>query len=207
VAWGSSQPHVEAWGSSQPHVEAWASSQPHVVAWGYAQLSLFGKILATATANVAVLIRGKGPKVKGGKQTKFEIKTPAQWCDYYGVEVKKGIAVLYKAVDDDFSTSRARPVGIFYAPGNVPVAPDWDGGKQECGKGLHFSPAPVMGLEFNTGARRFVACPVKLSDLSVHPEGEYPHKVKAKGCCAPVWEVNRRGEKIEKSAAPAEVLP
>jgi hypothetical protein len=39
--------------------------------------------------------------------------------------------------------------------------------------------------------------PVALRDIVVHPEGQYPEKIKAKGCCGPVWQVACNGKKIE----------
>ena len=189
VAWGSSQPHVVALGSSQPHVEAWGSSQPHVEAWESSQPKL-GEF-------VSALIHGTLPQVDGGRQTRVIINTPEQWCDYYSVTVADGIATLFKAVDDDYSTLRSREVGIFYRPGAVPVAPDWDGGILECGGGLHCSPRPGMALEFNPDAKRFVALPVALADIAVHPDGDYTHKVKVRGCCGPIYEVDRHGNPIK----------
>ena len=204
VAWGSSQPRVEAWGSSQPRVEARESSQPRVVAressqprvvaWGYVQLSIFGAVIVSASELVAVLIHGLKATVKGGRQTKVVIKTSKEWCDYYGVKVEKGIAILYKALNEDFTA----PQGMSYKPGTVPVAPDWDGGKQECGGGLHFSPTPGMARAFHPGALKYVGCPVALKDIVVHPDGQNPEKVKAKKCVGPVWECNEDGEKIGK---------
>ena len=221
VAWGSSQPHVVAWGSSQPHVEAWESSQPHVEAWGssqphvearessqprveawessqprveargYVQISLKGRVIATLSQFVSALIHGALPEVSGGHQIKVDHSTPEKWCEYHGVEVKDGVAIVYKAVNEDYVS----PHGIRYAPGTVPVAPDWDGGKEECGGGLHYSPSPSMALAFNYDAKHFVACPVALQDIAVHPDGQYPEKIKARGCCAPVWEVDEDGER------------
>ena len=42
-----------------------------------------------------------------------------------------------------------------------------------------------------------MACPVALKDIAVHPDGDYPQKVKARGCCAPVWEVDRNGKELK----------
>jgi len=53
-----------------------------------------------------------------------------------------------------------------------------------------------MALSFNHQATKYVACPVRLKDIAVHPEGMYPEKVKAKGCAKPVFEVNIDGEPI-----------
>ena len=38
---------------------------------------------------------------------------------------------------------------------------------------------------------------VALKDIAVHPNGDYPEKVKARGCCAPVWEVDENGVRVE----------
>ena len=138
------------------------------------------------------MIHGKAKTLKGGKHTQaFKPKTPKEWCEHYGVDVTKGVAVLYKALNADFISPR----GMSYAPGTIPIAPDWDGGKAECGGGLHFSPHPKMALAFNPGAKLFAACPVKLTDIAVHPDGDYPEKVKASKCCASVWQVDRNGKK------------
>jgi hypothetical protein len=163
---------------------------------GYAQLSLRGRIVGKASANVAVLIHGTKAKIKGGKQTKVVIKSPADWCEYYGVPVKRGVAILYKGLNDQFISPR----GGKYQPGEIlGDAPDWDGGKEECGGGWHFSPHPKMTLEFNKEATKFVAVPIKLKDFVVHPDGEYPQKVKGKCGCAPMLEVDQNGKAVESN--------
>lgn len=83
-----------------------------------------------------------------------------------------------------------------HAPGSKPEAPDWDDGKAECGGGLHFSPHPVMALEFNSKATRFVACSVRVSEIVVHQDAQYPNKVKARRVARPVFEVDRDGEPV-----------
>ena len=176
-------------------VEARGNSS--VEAWGNVFVRLFAALKVKVSASCVVMIHGQAKSLIGGKRVKATKPATAKaWCDQYGVAHKGGVATLYKAVDDDYSTDRARSKGIFYRPGEAPVAPDWDDGKEECGGGLHFSPHPEMALEFNTGAKRFVACSVKLKDIAVHPYGRYPQKVKAKGLCAPVYEVDRKGRRI-----------
>src|SRR3990167_8199551 len=199
-AWGSSQPRVEARESSQPRVEAWESSQPRVVARGWAQLSIFGQVIVKAVASVAVLIEGIGGKVTGGKQTRRpEIATGKEWCDYYGVPIVRGVAVLYKALDNDFKATH----GLSYAPGTMPKAPDWDGGEVECGGGLHFSPHPQMARAFKDEETRVVACPVKVSEIVVHKAAEYLEKVKAPRVCAPCWEVDEDEERVTRTKHPS----
>ena len=168
--------------------------QPRVVASGSSQLSVSGAVNATATDRVAVLIEGVAATVNGGQQTRVMRSTVEQWCAYYGVPIRDGVVVLYKAVGDDFHT-----VGQYrfaYTPGTTPVAPDWDGGVKECGGGLHFSPRPLMARRFASEATKYVACPVAVSDIVVYPNGQAPEKVKARGCCAPVWACDEDGEVV-----------
>ena len=117
-----------------------------------------------------------------------------QWCSFYGVDISDGTVVLHKAVNDDFTS----PHGTDYSPGTTPVAEDWDGGKAECGGGLHFSPRPFMARSYHPEATRFVGCPVALEDIAVHPDGNHPDKVKAKGCCGPTFECDIDGNRITK---------
>jgi hypothetical protein len=117
---------------------------------------------------------------------------PAQWCRYYGIPVEDGVAVLFKAVDEDFSSGR----GTSYRPGTSPAAPDWDGGERECGGGLHLSPRPTFALAAPEDDVRFVACPVRLADIAVHPRPLYPDKVKVPAVCAPVYEVREDGTPV-----------
>jgi hypothetical protein len=138
-------------------------------------------------------IYGKQVRCKGGVQIKIpEILTAKEWCDYYGVAIKRGVAVLFKGTDENFHTQR----NVFYKPGTIPEAPDWDGGKAECGGGLHLSPCVSGTLRFKQDAKRFVACPVRVKDIFVHKNAKYPDKIKARKCWAPVWEVDREGKRI-----------
>jgi hypothetical protein len=170
---------------------AWGSSAPHGTVGKYAAIVAQAHDRATIDIPGAVIL--KTP----------EIRTAADWCDYYGVTVKRGVATLFKAVDDDYSTNNARRKNISYAPGEKPAAPDWDGGVAECGGGLHFSPHPMLALEFNQDATRFVACPVKVAEIVVHPDALYPNKVKAPRVCAAIYEVDRDGEPLPAEAKAA----
>ena len=189
VARGSSSPRVVARESSSPRVVAWGSSSPRVEAWGSSSVSGFIAAYAalvasrrdTATVNIprAVVL----PEV--------EIRTAEEWCAFYGVEAVDGVVTLFKAVGDDFRSLYK----MSYAPGSLPSAPDWNP-VPECGGGLHFSPSPAAAFEFNSGATRFVACPVLVSEIVVHFPAESPQKVKAPRCCAPTWEVDLDGEPV-----------
>ena len=61
------------------------------------------------------------------------------------------------------------------------------------------SPTPFHALKFHddTG-RKFVACPVRASEVVVHEDAAYQDKVKAPRCCAPVWECDIDGNPVKK---------
>jgi hypothetical protein len=170
-----------------------ASGSATVTAYDSATVRAYDSATVTASGYVPVIVKAKHKcKITGGRVIEFPLlDTIEKWCEFYGLEIVDGIVTLYKAVGDDYKSAR----GADYSPGNSPVASDWDGGIQECGKGLHFSPNPMMTLEFVYDSKKFCGCPVKVSELSVHPNGEYPQKVKAKGC-GPCFEVNIDGEPI-----------
>ena len=184
-----------------------ARGNSSVVAWGNSSVEAWGNVFIRwfsalkIKASFAVIIGNMGEPdgtLEGGRvlDCKFPT-TPAEWCDHYGVEVKGGVATLYKGVNNEFMSDR----GYCYTPGTVPVAPDWDGGECECGGGLHYSPTPQMTLEFASSATKWVACPVALSDMRSPRQGDdYHSKIKARGSCAPVWEVTRKGVRVELGA-------
>ncbi len=195
VASGSSSPRVEAYGSSSPRVVASDSSSPRVEAYGSSSP------LVEASDSAAVVTAGRVTVTRGSGAQHVEItakaaawRTPAEWCEFYGVAVVDGIATLYKAVESDWRGERK--TSVTYRPGEQPQAPDWDGGEAECGGGLHFSPRPAMALRFCVGAEHFLACQVRLSEMAVHPGGSHPTKCKAVGVCAPLVEVDIDGESI-----------
>ncbi len=183
---------VTARGNSQ--VTACGNSQ--VTARENSQVTARENSQVTASKHCPVLLRDKTAKAKGGIQKKayaYRPKLAKEWCEFYGVNVSNGVALLFKGVRTTFCTAG---YGFEYKPGSTPQAPDWDGGKAECGGGLHFSPCPEMTLEFDDKATNFIACPVRLKDIAIHPNGQYPQKCKAPGLCAPCYEVNRKGERI-----------
>ena len=183
--------YFEARGSS--HVVAWGSS--HVEARGNVFIRLFSCLKIQAGIHVLIMDHGSNEsKITGGKTVKaFKPKTALQWCTHWGVKVEKKIAILFKGLNKNNNSPR----GFSYTPGTIPTAPDWDGGKKECGGGLHFSPVPKMTNQYcSEPPDKYMACPVALKDIVVHPNGLYPDKIKARGCCAPVWECDEDGNKI-----------
>jgi len=178
---------------------SYGSSNVRVKAHDWSMLAVNGPVKVTATAEVRIRIDGGDPEIEGGNVHRvIPPKTAAEWCAAYEVAVENGIAILYKAVSDSFQSGW----GFGYTPGTVPVAPDWDGGKEECGGGLHFCATPGRARGYFVNATRYVACPVALADTVVHENAKYPDKIKARGCCGPVWECDREGKRIEAAAGP-----
>ena len=162
-----------------------AGGSVRVRAFGAAMVQARGHAQIEATDGVSIIRHSLAATVSGGHVTDaVRFATPEEWCEYYGVEVDNGVAILYKAVDQDFNSYH----GTSYRPGTEPYAPDWDGGERECGGGLHFSPRPTFALPRPDDSMRFVACPVRLADMVVHPQGDYPDQVKARG-----WRTRLRG--------------
>jgi len=187
---------VTASGSASVRAYASASVTAYdsasVTAYGSASVRAYASASVTASKYVAVTKHGGRTKVKGGVQINY--KQPSdltEWFDSYGIKPKRGRVVLFKAVDNNYVSSR----GFAYKPGSTPIAPDWDGGKKECGGGLHFCAEPFLALQFNGDATKFVACPVRVKDISYNSDAVYPSKVKASGCCAPVYECDIDGNR------------
>ena len=188
---------LRTYGSSQPRVEASGSSQPRVVASGHVQLSTAGAVSVEVKPDSHVTVLAEGDATIDGTPahvTRKELLSSIEgWCQEYGVPIVDGVVVLYKAVNDQYRSG----YDFDYTPGSTPIAADWDGGQDECGKGLHFAPRPVMALGFNREATKFVACPIALADIRApQPDDSHPTKVKARGCCGPVFEVDIDGDAL-----------
>ena len=150
---------VAAYDSST--VVAYGSST--VAAYDSSTVRAYGSSTVTARSGVAGHLHSASAKLSGGvinDHTKEADMTPAQWCDYHGVTVTDGIAYVYKAVNDQWTTSH----GTDYTPGSSPEAADWRD-NQECGHGLHFCPTPGQALAYFFGATHLVRVGVALDTL------------------------------------------
>ncbi len=167
-AYGSST----VWASDSATVRA--SDSATVRASGSATVWASGSATVTARARVAVHLHSGRAKVVGGVLIDHtrEPGDAAAWCEYHGVTTADGIATLFKAVDDKWTTPR----GTSYAPGSMPTADDWRD-DAECGWGLHFSPSPIEALAYHPEATRFLAVGVAIETLRPIP-GDTP-KAKA----------------------------
>jgi hypothetical protein len=199
-AWGTAT--VDAWGEAKLHV--WdattvrAGGSAQVTARGTASVRLRGEASVEASEHVSVIRHGPKTRASGGvvNEVPVRLKTAQEWCDFYGVPVQDGVAILFKAVDGEYFST----YGTSYRPGSEPQADDWDDGERECGGGLHFSPTPALALQFSPRAVRFVACPVRLEDISISGREANAAKVKARGVCAPVYEVDEAGRPLAPGA-------
>ena len=143
----------------------WAYDSATVWAYGSATVSAYDSATVSATQYVAVHLHSKRVTLDGDgvviDVTDIDWSDPATWCESRGIHVVDGIAYLYKAVDDKWTTER----GTDYTPGATPEAPDWDPAP-ECGGGLHFCATPLDALGYHSGPR-FVRVGVALGDLVV----------------------------------------
>ena len=176
TACGSST--VTACGSST--VTAYGSST--VTACDSSTVTACDSSTVTATPYAAVHLHSVHVHLTGGTvidHTKVQLTDAKTWCAYHGVTVVKGVATVYKAVDDKWTTSR----GTDYTPGSSPTAPDFNR-EDACGGGLHFGPTPSHALRYNPHATKFLAAQVALKDL-VPITGDSA-KCKAPGVVAPL---------------------
>ena len=187
-AWGSAT--VEAWDSAT--VEA--SDSATVEASGSATVRAWGSATVRASMCVAVHVMSKQARINGGVQIELpDLVVAANWLAYHGIGVTDGVAVLFKAVEDDWKASHK--TGVHYTPGTVPEAPDWDPEPRECGGGLHLCARPWEAkARYHGSATRFVAVPVFADDIRIHPGDT--NKVRVPRACAPVWECTIDGAPV-----------
>jgi hypothetical protein len=174
TAYGSST--VTASGSST----VTASGSSTVTAYGSSTVTASGSSTVRAEQFVAVHNLSKRAKITGDGVviTPPDLTKPKNWLAYHGIPIDNGIAVLFKAVDDNFNSGHH----FNYAPGSAPEAPDWNS-TRACGNGLHFVAKPWDGFAYLPNATKFVACPVRVSKLVVIDEGKVKApRVEKPGC-------------------------
>jgi hypothetical protein len=150
---------VEAYGSATVR----ACDSATVRACDSATVRACDSATVRASSHVAVHLHSGRVQLDGGvliDHTAVNELDAATWCTYHGVLVEDGIATVYKAVDERWSTDR----GTDYSPGSLPDCPDWTD-NNECGGGLHFSPSPTQAQAYHPSATRFVAVGISVADL------------------------------------------
>ena len=185
--------NVTAWGNS--NVTAWENS--NVTAWGNSNVTARENSNVTASPHVSVHLHSARAKITGGvviDVTAIDLTDPQTWCDEYGVTVVDGIATVYKAVNDAWSTDR----GFDYSPGATPEALDWTP-DNECGGGLHFGPTPTHAKDYHPEATKYVAVGVELATLRPILSGTA--KCKAPKVVRPCVEVDERAREVAVAVA------
>ena len=194
TATGSST--VRAYGSStvtatdSSTVRAYGSST--VTATDSSTVMAAGSSTVRASSCVAVHLHSGLATIDGGVVIDVTTvnDTAEKWCAHHGVEVTDGIATVYKAVSDQWTTPR----GADYTPGSTPEATDW-ADHAACGQGLHFGPTPAHALAYLPDATRFVAVGVELATLRPIPGGTA--KCKAPKVVRACVEVDLDGNEVE----------
>jgi hypothetical protein len=179
---------VEARGSAHivardsVHVEAWDSV--HVVARDSVHIvEARDSVHIEASAHVAIHRVSPLVTARGGVVidiASLDLTDPATWADYEGVNVRDGVAVVYKATSPELMAGQGN-TPTHYAIGSTVVAGDWDPGPW-CGNGLHFSPHPRLAAEYYQGHEprdqvRYLACEIDITDAV--PLGD---KIKSESC-------------------------
>jgi len=190
-AWGNSS--VEAWGNSSVEarenssVEAWGNSS--VEAWGASSTHTYGPPVK-AGPKCAVFVHSARAVVEGGVVIDVidSDKEPADWAEWHGAAIEGDRAIVYKAVNDRFTTDR----GFDYTPGVTVTAPDWRD-DADCGHGLHFGPTPRHARDYFWGATRFVKVSIPLDAARPIPGGVA--KIKARECLV-LGEVDINGKAV-----------
>lgn len=205
--WSSGSSSVEARGSSSvdardsSRVEARDSSR--VVARGSSRVEA-STYVAVHLWSTKVTLSGSGHIID---MTTLDFDDPQQWCDYKGVTVRTRkriitedgmkvgcdvkVAILYKAVHDDWCTDRGPQ--WTYKPGAIVTADDYTTDR-ECGGGLHLCPTPSGSRGYLSTATRFVACEADLADLIPLDDKAKVRSVRV------LYEVDEWGDRIEETA-------
>jgi hypothetical protein len=184
---------VRAYGSST--VTAYDSStvtacdSSTVTACDSSTVTAYDSSTVTAGSHTAVHLHSGYARIEGGviiDHTAVNELDAQTWCDYHGVTVVDGVATLYKAVNDQWTTSR----GTDYSPDSTPSCDDFEA-TNSCGHGLHFSPTPGHALYYLDDATKFVSVGVRVDELQ--PVTGDTAKCKAPGVATPCVEVDVHG--------------
>ena len=112
------------WAFDSSTVTAYESST--VTAYGSATVQAHGSATVTAKRRVAIHLHSTYATIDGGVLIDHtnEPQDGPGWCEWHDVEVTDGIATLYKAVNDEWTTDRGFVVAVvglaIYALGVAP---------------------------------------------------------------------------------------
>jgi len=166
---------VEAWGNSS--VEAWGNSS--VEAWGNSSVEAWENSSVEAWENSSVEARGNSQIAKYSDDTILKVsgnarivtlpRTPKEYCDFYGIEVRDGQAILYKAVRQDLASFH--DPSFQYVVGESKNQKCDPSPKRDCSFGLHVSHLP-WAVDFGKsetfgGPFKVLECAVPLEKIVV----------------------------------------
>ncbi|SMB81545.1 hypothetical protein [Deinococcus hopiensis] len=205
--------HIVAEDHSRVHawdrVTVLARGHSHVHAGGHSLVEAQGNCRVTARqlsrvhlsdeafvdATALVFLQGPGPEVQASERTALPIPILTDvtaWADFHGLALALDrTLIVYKAVDGDFCSSR----GFRYAPGTAVNAERWNN-RPALEDGLHFAPTPHDAHMHMDGAKRYLACRVRLEE-SVVLGGSCPTRSTLKSRrCSVLYEVNLLGHRV-----------
>ncbi|MFB9283122.1 DUF7666 domain-containing protein [Pseudoclavibacter helvolus] len=122
-----------------------------------------GATIAKAGPWATIYVYGADVTVDGGRiidLSGVNEEDAETWCEFQGVTVEDGHALLYKAVNDDLKSERL----FAYPVGETVICLDWTD-DNECGGGLHVSPTPGTAHSYFERATRFLEVKVPLAEL------------------------------------------
>jgi hypothetical protein len=187
-AYGSAT--VSASGSAT--VSAYGSATVH--AYDSATVSAYDSAAVHAGGTVAVHLHSKRVAVSGGvviDVTSIDKHTSSSWCEWQGVEVEDGTAIVYKAVTDELKSGQ----GFAYPIGETVIDPHW-APTDACGAGLHFGPSPAHAERYHDEATRFLACRIRLDEaVGISGSAGDTAKIKARSCDV-LYEVDIHGRAL-----------
>ena len=170
VAWGNSS--VEARGNSS--VVAWENSS--VVARGNSSVVARGNSSVVAWENSSVEARGNVQIAKYSAFAKLQThgnarivtlpQTAEEYCDFYGLEIREGNAILYKAVREDLSAIHTSQ--FKYQVGGTFTETCDPSKDRDCSYGLHVSHLN-WAVDFGRGRGYFkiIECAVPLDKVVI----------------------------------------
>lgn len=155
---------VEARGDSS----VWALENSSVVAWENSVVKAWDNSVVEARGNVQVCKYSDFVSISTQGNARIVIlpKTPQEYCEFYGVTIKDGHAILYKAVSPTYSSFHDSE--FVYEPGEkkeVDCDPSTD---RMCSHGMHVSHlhwALDYGLYYNEF--KILECAVPLDKIVV----------------------------------------
>jgi hypothetical protein len=121
--------------------------------------------------------------VKSKTATVVQVNAPSSekaWCEFNGVDVKRGFATVFKRVSADFKTQEGTPNETPWNIGSTLEHKAWDPEKKECGAGkYHACPAPHYCNQYRgTFGDRYVAIRVAIEDMFLWKDKpEHPNKI------------------------------